>query len=132
MMNYTSSSNTNPSGRQGICPTGWHLPSKSEFEELTSLFNPLAGGALKEAGYAHWTSPNAGATNISGFTALPGGHRNIDMLFNSINTDGLFWTTMADENLYVYFGLSYQNDGTYFVGGIVNSVMGNSTRCIRN
>jgi uncharacterized protein (TIGR02145 family) len=132
MMNYTSSSNTNPSGRQGICPTGWHVPSFSEYTELVSLYSPTAGGALKEAGYAHWASPNAGATNISGFTALPGGHRNIDMLFNSINTDGFFWTATADENLYLYFGLSHQNDGAYFVGNIINAVMGNTIRCVRN
>jgi uncharacterized protein (TIGR02145 family) len=131
-MNYTSTSNANPSGRQGICPTGWHLPSKSEFELLGSLFGPYYGGALKEAGYAHWASPNTGATNISGFTALPGGYRNTEMLFNGLNTDGLFWTTTADENLYIYFGLSYQNDGGYFVGGILQSAMGNTARCLRN
>jgi uncharacterized protein (TIGR02145 family) len=132
MMNYTTAVNTNPSGRQGICPTGWHVPSMSEFEQLTSLFDPFAGGALKEAGYAHWASPNAGATNISGFTALPGGHRNADMLFYNIHAQGFFWTTHGADNLYVCFGLTYQNDGSIFFGSVGNSVIGNTTRCVKN
>ena len=65
--------------RQGICPTGWHVPSSSEF---FTLFNYLAvdgqGGAgtspsnkLRAFGDgSHWNSPNTGATNSSGFNAL--------------------------------------------------------------
>jgi uncharacterized protein (TIGR02145 family) len=74
MMQYTTAE-----GAQGICPTGWHLPSDAEWTVLTDYLGgtAVAGGKLKEAGTAHWFSPNNGATNESGFTAIPGGRRNI-------------------------------------------------------
>jgi uncharacterized protein (TIGR02145 family) len=62
-------------GVQGICPSGWHLPSYAEWKQLVNYLggDSIAGGKLKEAGTLHWLSPNTGATNESGFTALPGG-----------------------------------------------------------
>jgi len=57
------------------CPPEWHLPSNVEFTELVNYlgWGPVAGGKLKEEGYEHWNPPNTGATNESGFTALPSG-----------------------------------------------------------
>ena len=62
---------------EGICPSGWHIPSDEEFTELTDFLGgeSVAGGKMKEAGYDHWYSPNTGATNSSGWTGLPGGYR---------------------------------------------------------
>jgi uncharacterized protein (TIGR02145 family) len=76
-MNSAPSSTANPSGVQGACPTGWHLPSDTEWKVLTDFLGGMsvAGGKLKETGTTHWTGPNTGATNESGFTALPGGGR---------------------------------------------------------
>jgi uncharacterized protein (TIGR02145 family) len=88
MMNYTTSSNANPSGRQGICTAGWHIPSDDEWCELESFLDPTiscpfnntvyvgtdVGGKMKESGTSHWAAPNTGATNSSFFTALPGGY----------------------------------------------------------
>jgi uncharacterized protein (TIGR02145 family) len=74
-MNGAASSNTNPSNVQGICPDGWHLPSKAEWEQFSGFLGGLniAGGKVKETGNVHWISPNTGATDENGFTALPGG-----------------------------------------------------------
>ena len=62
---------------EGLCPSGWHIPSNEEFTELTDFLGGkhVAGGKMKEAGYDHWASPNTGATNSSGFNCLPGGYR---------------------------------------------------------
>jgi uncharacterized protein (TIGR02145 family) len=70
-MNGESSSNSVPSGVQGVCPDGWHLPSDAEWTVLTDYLGgeSVAGGKMKEAGTVHWNSPNTGATNSSGFTA---------------------------------------------------------------
>lgn len=60
-----------------LCPTGWHVPTDTEWTLLTTFLGGVnaAGGKLKEAGTSHWNSPNTGATNESGFTALPAGYR---------------------------------------------------------
>ena len=60
-----------------IAPLGWHIPSVYEWQTLLTFLggNGIAGGKMKEAGTIHWLNPNAGATNESGFTALPAGMR---------------------------------------------------------
>lgn len=98
-----NSSNCNTYGRLydwytacNVCPDGWHLPTKSEW---TILFNYLggiavAGGKMKEIGLSHWNSPNTGATNESGFTALPGGCWSSYLLrFNNLGNRAHFWTS---------------------------------------
>jgi len=83
MMNYTVPSNATPSGRQGICPTGWHIPSDGEWCQMESYLDATVvcipdgwigtdvGGKLKESGTASWSAPNTGGTNSSGFNAIP-------------------------------------------------------------
>ncbi|MDP4200024.1 MAG: FISUMP domain-containing protein [Bacteroidota bacterium] len=74
VMNGASPTNANPSGVQGICPKGWHVPSASEWQQLIDFLgdSTTAGGALKAVSPL-WASPNSRATNSSGFTALPSG-----------------------------------------------------------
>jgi uncharacterized protein (TIGR02145 family) len=64
-------------GERGICPTGWHVPSDIEFSILCNFLGGEnnAGAGMKEFGTATWITPNTGATNLSGFTALPAAHR---------------------------------------------------------
>lgn len=63
-----------------LCPAGWHIPTVEEWKTLINynggFSSSLTSDNLKEAGTDHWTSPNIGASNISGFTALPGGFLN--------------------------------------------------------
>src|SRR5574344_2757322 len=90
-MNGEASSTTNPSGIQGVCPAGWHLPSDAEWTELTDYLGgtSVAGGKLKETGTTHWASPNYKATNETGFTALPGGGRY--EIFDRIGSNVYWW-----------------------------------------
>jgi uncharacterized protein (TIGR02145 family) len=78
-----------------VCPAGWHLPSMAEWTTLTDFAggDKTAGNKLKEAGSKHWASPNQGATNASGFTALPGGGRQEDGQFTTIKIYGNWWTS---------------------------------------
>jgi uncharacterized protein (TIGR02145 family) len=79
-----------------LCPSGWHVPTDAEWTTLTTYLGgeSVAGGKLKEAGLAHWTSPNTGATNEAGFTALPGGSRFFDGVFTSIGDIGWWWSSI--------------------------------------
>ena len=79
-----------------LCPTGWHVPSNAEWTVLTEYLGGAneAGGKLKEAGTTHWDTPNTGATNETGFTALPAGGRSSEAgLFNELAYYGNLWST---------------------------------------
>lgn len=74
---------------------GWHLPSDAEWTTLTTYLGGgagVAGGKLKETGTTHWASPNGGATNESGFTALPGGYLNFYGQFVGIGYESYWWS----------------------------------------
>jgi uncharacterized protein (TIGR02145 family) len=84
---------------RNICPTGWHVPTDADWTTLVNYLggSSVAGSKLKEIGSTHWNAYNTGATNSSGFTALPGGYRNYDGLFNSINNLGYWWSTTKNQ-----------------------------------
>ncbi len=90
---------------QDACPTGWHLPSDAEWKILVDYLGGMgsAGYKLKETDISHWLSPNEGATNQSGFTALPGGFSTGDGKFYYIGKQGYWWSsTMYDSyNAYI-------------------------------
>ncbi|WP_104734375.1 FISUMP domain-containing protein [Hanstruepera ponticola] len=62
-------------GEGAICPNGWHIPTEDEWNELIDFVGgpEIAGGVLKESGIENWESPNTGANNTAGFSALPTG-----------------------------------------------------------
>ena len=104
-MNGASSSNSNPSGVQGACPDGWHIPSRDEWLELADTLGgtSVTGGKIKEAGYEHWESPNTGATNETGFTALPNGVRLENGFFYQLNTMAFFKSSTELSSTEAYY-----------------------------
>lgn len=98
---------------RGLAPTGWHVPTFTEFATLSTAVggDPVGGGPLKETGLVHWATPNTGATNSSGFTGLPSGYRFNDGTFNTLTTYGYFWTaTLSSGTKAWYRFLKYNND----------------------
>ena len=132
-MSGAASSSADPSGVQGICPTGWHLPSDAEWTTLTTYLGgeSVAGGKMKEAGESHWTSPNTGATNESGFTALPGGYRYLSGTFLNVGSYGSWWSsTQSNTDSAWYRSLLYyysRVNRNYY-----NKEYGFSVRCLRD
>jgi uncharacterized protein (TIGR02145 family) len=131
----SASSNSNPSGVQGVCPTGWHLPSDAEWTQLTDYLGgaSVAVGKLKETGTVHWNSPNTGATNETGFTALPGGYRNYRGAFGDFGRLGYWWSATKFELhsdyawiRYMYFDYSNVFRDAYY------KESGFSVRCVRD
>ncbi len=88
------------------------------------------GGKLKETVTSHWISPNTGATNSSGFTALPGGGRTTSGSFGSIGNNGLWWSATEDGSnawrRYLYCNLATVDRNTNDKG------YGYAVRCLRD
>jgi uncharacterized protein (TIGR02145 family) len=86
-----------------ICPSGWHPSTYEEWIILETYLggSVVAGGKLKETDTTHWKSPNIGATNSSGFTALPGGTRiglfdvpgSAEDIFGGLGHGGFYWSS---------------------------------------
>ncbi|MDY0143384.1 MAG: FISUMP domain-containing protein [Bacteroidales bacterium] len=115
------------------CPTGWHLPSDDEWTELTDYLGGtgVAGGKLKETGTTHWFSPNTGATNETGFTALPGGYRGGNGAFNGVGGGGSWWSATEYGTGYAW-GRGMLYDGSDVGRGNGSKELGFSVRCLRD
>jgi uncharacterized protein (TIGR02145 family) len=138
---------------RGLCPTGWHVASNDDWNTLISYIDPqydpfatnqsgIAGGALKsigtiEAGTGYWGSPNTGATNIYGFSALPTGARVVTASGGWIGTGGNYWTsTPSSGNMAYVHGFFYMNSVAYLAGQQGNQSFvwssGWGVRCIKD
>jgi uncharacterized protein (TIGR02145 family) len=117
---------------RNICPDGWHVPVNVEFTTLMTYLggDTIAGSKLKETGTTHWASPNTRATNVTGFTALPGGYRGYEGTYNFMSYTGYFWTaTEYDPNNGWFRGLYY--NGAYDHNLSNSKQAGFSVRCIK-
>ena len=118
---------------RNIAPAGWHVPTNDEWQTLVDNLSgsSVAGGKLKETGTVHWLSPNTGATNESGFTALPGGYRNYDGTFYSIGVEAVYWSATMYSSFHAWLRrLSYIYSGVYRNG--FSKLDGCSVRLLRD
>ncbi len=113
------------------CPSGWHLPTDGEWTTLVNFLGSGAGGKLKEAGFNHWLSPNTGATNESGFTALGSGGMSFWSGYLDMGGSVGFWTSSvnsgADSWYYYLLSTSDQTGRLAY-----NGRAGFSVRCVKD
>lgn len=122
-----------PAGNGGkyVCPSGWHIPTDQQWTELTSyLGDAEAGNKLKESGTSHWKRPNSSATNESGFTALPGGYRAMNLGYMVFGEGGCWWSsTEADPSSSWERGMNISRTDVYRTH--VSRDFGFSIRCLK-
>jgi uncharacterized protein (TIGR02145 family) len=130
--NTTSPSPAFTGNVQGICPTGWHVPSDGEWRslEITLGGSSVAGGALKSTS-GLWNSPNTGASNSSGFSALPGGFRHSDGAFYEIGTKTVMWASSQDSSPFAWVRFLLYANSYYHLNGNLKH-LGYSARCLKD
>jgi len=121
-----------------LCPAGWHVPTYDEWTILTDFLGGfyIAGGNMKSTrtepdAHPRWILPNTGATNESGFSALPGGIRNTSGAFFTPGRFGYFWSSseaISWEAWYLYIDTSW----SVFNISTFNEGSGFSVRCLRD
>jgi len=120
---------------RNLCPTGWHVPTDSEWTTLETFLgysSPTPGGNLKEAGTSHWISPNTGADNSSGFSALPGGYRdNSNGRFYYLGIDGYWWSASEYYALHAFCRKLFYYDASVY-RTTYSKLDAFSVRCVRD
>ncbi len=148
VMNGASSSDSNPSGVQGICPDGWHLPSKREWEQLKNYLvsqssyhcnfnNEYLGKSL--ASTTGWNSSsttcavgnNPSSNNSTGFSAPPAGSF-YDFGYPHFGNYSFFWLTTQHQNPQQSYVFHVRYDSPNATTGYMEWKGGYSVRCVRN
>lgn len=126
---------------RGICPSGWHIPSSYEWCKLIDFlennvdcnrFGAIgnsSGGKLKSQNIL-WSSPNSGASNLSGFQGLPSGFRDISGLFGSLGYYSTFWSCSDSQNTSITYNLNY--DQSAIIRGNAYKMNSFSVRCLKD
>ncbi len=117
---------------QGACPSGWHVPSEGDWKALAQHLGgfPVAGGKLKESGTEHWNSPNTGATNSSGYTALPAGEHDTEK-FQLLNEYAVIWSSTGGTGSWAkYYYLAF--DDAELHSNLYDKTFYYSVRCVKD
>ncbi len=117
---------------QGVCPSGWHLPSYDEWDALRIAVGGLSTGGKALKSVSGWYGKGVG-TDAYGFSALPAGRRNSDGYFNYAGSSAYFWSASQNEG-YIRsaysMGLYYHREGADLGNGAED--YGLSIRCIKD
>jgi uncharacterized protein (TIGR02145 family) len=120
---------------RGLAPAGFHIPTDAEWTTIVTCLGgaSVAGGKMKETGTTHWSAPNTGATNSSGFTGLPGGHRDWSGSFDGVDVgfNVFWWSSTENDPTQAWFRYLYYGGGNIFrLNGLKQ--FGFSVRCLRD
>lgn len=116
-----------------VCPDGWHVPTKEDFEELIDYLGGAsqAGGKLKEKGTTHWKYPNNGATDEYHFRALPAGIKDYNGVYDYLGMEGNWWTSTPYGDYHaVFVRILYNYPNIYKANSYRKDGM--SIRCIKD
>ncbi len=116
-----------------IAPTGWHVPSDSDWTVMTAYLGgpDITCGKLKETDTIHWISPNTAANNVTGFTALPGGLRGYTGGFYGAGVLSYWWSsTEYSTDAAVIRALYFDNINVFTYSS--NKKDGFSVRCVKD
>jgi uncharacterized protein (TIGR02145 family) len=117
-----------------ICPIGWHVPSKTEWEDMVIFLGDenIAGAKLKEAETKHWKNSILISSDEFGFTALPGGLRLAAGNFPEFASSYAVWWSATEFSKIAAWnrGLFFSSNKVY--GGNDNKKNGFSVRCIQD
>ena len=119
---------------RNIAPKGWHVPSSSEWITLITYLggDSVAGVKMKETGENHWNTPNVGATNESGFTAIPTSIRSIEGPFLNVAPHCYWWCSdqyYTSSGAWVWYLI---NDDDIVHNGWTPFSAGYSVRCVKD
>jgi uncharacterized protein (TIGR02145 family) len=116
-----------------ICPEGWHIPTNTEWNSLFAYLGGIdvAGGKMKDTGIVYWISTDTSVSNQSGFTALPGGCRGDDNLFNGLRYGAIWWSSTAANDhdalaICLYNYANYAGKGGFYMKSAF------SVRCLKD
>jgi len=135
-MNYGKLYNWYAVSTGNICPSGWHVPSKEEWQKLSDYLggNDESGGKLKSTA-SDWEEPNFGATNSSQFSGLPGGNRFYNGIYDGYGSYGIWWSSTGNLSLnmtHSAFGRSIYHSSATNNEPLLSKSYGLSCRCIKD
>ena len=116
---------------RGVCPKGWHLPSRTEWEALFTAVGGSSTAGSKLKSQTGWEA-YSGITNEDafGFSALPAGRRYPDGYgFNEVGIDAFFWSSTKNDYVYIMVLSYHYDDGNL---GYNSGSSGNSVRCVKD
>jgi len=121
-------------GGKNVCPTGWHVPTEADWKILSDYVggSSVGGGKLKETGFTHWASPNTGATNETGFTAIPSGVRETAGMFMDITDLIILWSSSEYDPLNGQARRMVSNKPYVSKDFFFSKYYGYSVRCIKD
>ena len=118
------------SDSRNICPVGWDVPSDQDLNILANHLGQNAGGKLKTTGFEYWNSPNSGATNESGFSALPSGGRSINGSFSRMGERAYVWSSTESDVENAFYRILEYNSGN-FIRNDFRKKDGRPIRCLQ-
>ncbi|NCC74284.1 MAG: hypothetical protein EOM06_12940 [Sphingobacteriia bacterium] len=119
---------------RGLAPEGWRGPSDEDWEKLIKLLGgeEVAGGKLKATDTTYWKSPNVGATNETGFKALPGGGRGSGGSFSHLGYYGGWWSSSESSGSNAWYRLLSYDRGGSGRSNYYYKTYGRSVRCLKD